>query len=307
MEMILAISVGLFVFLLVTILLTMASRSRILVDKRLKDLSGTDIASEAVKQERKRRTSRIPVSKVFANELSNAGIRMRPEEFIVLWLCIATIPAGVFLLANANPVTILAVAVIGVALPPFFVVQRKGKRLMLFEKQLSDALLLMANGLRAGLTLQQTMATIAQEMPEPINREFARTVKEIQLGSSVDIALNNMVQRVKSIDLMLTVSAINIQRQVGGNLLEIIENLANTIKERLRLKDDIRVMTATGRISGLVVGAIPVVIGGVLMLINPEYIQTFFNTSMGKTMLMVAIGMETTGFLVIRNIVTIKF
>jgi tight adherence protein B len=151
------------------------------------------------------------------------------------------------------------------------------------------------------------MANIAHEMPDPIAREFARTAKEIQLGNSMDTALDNMVQRVRSTDLMLTVSAVQIQRQVGGNLLEILENISVTIRERIKLKDDIRVMTASGRISSVVVGLIPVAIGGLLMLINPSYIQTFFDTPMGIGMLTAAAGMEIIGFLIIKKIVTIKY
>ncbi len=115
------------------------------------------------------------------------------------------------------------------------------------------------------------------------------------------------MKRVRSTDLMLTVSAVQIQRQVGGNLLEILENTSKTIKERIKLKDDIRVMTASGRISSIVVGMLPVAIGGLLMLINPSYIQTFFDTSMGVIMLVVAAGMEITGFLIIKKIATIKY
>ncbi|MEA4890544.1 MAG: type II secretion system F family protein [Clostridiaceae bacterium] len=306
MSIILAVASGLFAFIVAAILLSLGMRDRINMVRRLKELTDKETADSPIKKQRQPKRN-LPVSRVFANELSTAGIRMRPEEFLILWLCSILLPSGLFLIMDAHPVTITAVVIAGLTAPPLIVYRRKAKRLLLFEKQLSDALMMMGNGLRAGLTLQQTMANIAHEMPDPIAREFARTVKEIQLGSSVDLALNNLVQRVKSMDLMLTVSAIQIQRQVGGNLLEIIENLAATIKDRLKLKDDIRVMTSTGRISGLIVGMIPVAIGGMLMLINPEYIQTFFETSMGVKMLIVAGCMELTGFLVIKRIVTIKY
>ncbi|MFZ5974778.1 MAG: type II secretion system F family protein [Bacillota bacterium] len=302
----LAVAIAFFVFFTAVILLTRATADRTRIKQRLQALTGQQEHARPAR-EKKQKRPRIPVSRVFAEELASSGIRMRPEEFLTLWLAAALVPAGLLMLIGAHPVTMLAVAAMGVVIPPVIVHRAKGKRLQLFEKQLGDALLLMGNCLRSGLTFQQAMANIAHEMPDPIAKEFGRTVKEIQLGNSIDTALDNMVQRVRSTDLMLTVSAVQIQRQVGGNLLEILENTSVTIKERIKLKDDIRVMTASGRISSMVVGLIPVAIGGLLMLINPAYIQTFFNTPLGIGMLAVAAGMEIIGFLIIKKIVTIKY
>ncbi|MGI5907144.1 MAG: type II secretion system F family protein [Christensenellales bacterium] len=304
---ILAASAAIFVFSGGVILLNRFVAQRTLVKQRLRALAGWQEQQVRPVKQKKPKRGRIPVSKVFAEELASAGVRMRPEEFLTLWLAAALAPAGVLMLFRAHPITLIAAAALGVLLPPLLVRRAKGKRLRLFERQLGDALLLMGNSLRSGLTFQQAMGNIAREMPDPIAREFARTVREIQLGCDIDAALDGMVKRVRSTDLMLTVSAVQIQRQVGGNLLEILENTSKTIKERIKLKDDIRVMTASGRISSIVVGMLPVAIGGLLMLINPSYIQTFFDTSMGVIMLVVAAGMEITGFLIIKKIATIKY
>lgn len=304
---ILAASAAIFVFSGAIILLNRFVAQRTLVKQRLRALAGRQEQQVRPVKQKKPKRGRIPVSKVFAEELASAGVRMRPEEFLTLWLAAALVPAGVLMLFRAHPITLIAAAALGVLLPPLLVRRAKGKRLRLFERQLGDALLLMGNSLRSGLTFQQAMGNIAREMPDPIAREFARTVREIQLGCDIDAALDGMVKRVRSTDLMLTVSAVQIQRQVGGNLLEILENTSKTIKERIKLKDDIRVMTASGRISSIVVGMLPVAIGGLLMLINPSYIQTFFDTSMGVIMLVVAAGMEITGFLIIKKIATIKY
>ena len=306
-SVILAASAAIFVFSGGVILLNRFVAQRTLVKQRLRALAGWQEQQVRPVKQKKPKRGRIPVSKVFAEELASAGVRMRPEEFLTLWLAAALVPAGVLMLFRAHPITLIAAAALGVLLPPLLVRRAKGKRLRLFERQLGDALLLMGNSLRSGLTFQQAMGNIAREMPDPIAREFARTVREIQLGCDIDAALDGMVKRVRSTDLMLTVSAVQIQRQVGGNLLEILENTSKTIKERIKLKDDIRVMTASGRISSIVVGMLPVVIGGLLMLINPSYIQTFFDTSMGVIMLVVAAGMEITGFLIIKKIATIKY
>jgi tight adherence protein B len=116
-----------------------------------------------------------------------------------------------------------------------------------------------------------------------------------------------MASRVGSVDLMLAVSAVNIQRQTGGNLSVILGNISTTIKERQKIKDDIRVLTATGRISGAVIGSIPVGIALILLLINPDYIMMFFDTQIGIFMLIVAAIMETIGFLVVKKMVTVKY
>lgn len=305
-SMVLSISIALLIFLVMTITLTLVMEDKILIKKRLQALAGNEEIYLPV-QKKNQKQSKIPVSKAFAQELSSAGVRMRPEEFLLSWIFVLVVPSGLMLMANAHIITISFILIASIVTPPILVVRSKKKRLILFEKQLGDALMLIGNCLRSGLGFQQAMSIIAKEMPDPISREFSRTVREIQLGNSIDDALSNMVERVNSTDLMLTVSAVQIQRQVGGNLLEILDNISVTIKERLKLKDDIRVMTATGRISSLVVSLIPIGIGGLLMLLNPSYIQTFFNTSLGIGLLCLCVAMEIIGFIVIKKIVTIKY
>ena len=305
-SLLLAASVALFVFLIVTTILFIGTQDRMIMNRRLQALLGR-VEQPNLKRQKRESRHKITVSKVFEEEILSAGIRMRPEEFLIFWLAVVLVPSGLVALADGHPVTIAALLLMGILIPPFIVIKNKKKRVILFEKQLGDALLLMGNCLRSGLTFQQAMTNIAKEMSDPIAREFSRTAKEIQLGNSMDTALNHMLQRVQSTDLMLMVSAVQIQRQVGGNLLGILENISVTIKERLKLKDDIRVMTATGRTSSAVVGMIPIVIGGMLMLINPAYIQTFFESSLGIGMLITGAVMEVIGFIIIKKIVTIKY
>lgn len=306
-SLILAVSTAFFVFFITIIILTLTKKDRFQMKQRLQEISGKENEPRPVHSKKKQEHRKSPISKVFAEELSSTGIRMRPEEFLFIWILLTIVPGGIMMLFGTHPITVLAVVLLGVLSPLIMIRRAKAKRLIIFEKQLGDALLLMSNCLHAGLTFQQAIANIAQEMPDPIGKEFARTTKEIQLGNNIDTALTNMVQRVNSTDLMLTISAIQIQRQVGGNLMEILENISVTIKERIKLKDDIRVMTASGRISSVVVGLIPVFIGGLLMLINPAYIKTFFDTSMGVSMLIAAAVMELLGFIIIKKIVTVKY
>lgn len=304
---IMTISFGLFVFLITIIIISALTKNRILINNRIDNLTSGNEQKILIPSVKKKKTRRLSVSKVFAKELSVSGIRMRPEEFLILWLISSLLPCIVLIIAGFHPISITAVTLLGVALPPLTIRRRKGKQLAIFDKQLGDALVLIGNCLRSGLTFQQSLINIANDMKDPIAREFSRAVREIHLGSSLENALNNMVNRVQSTDLMLTVSAVQIQHQVGGNMLEILTNISNTIKERQKLKDDIKVMTATGRISGVIVGLIPIVIGGMLMLINPEYIQLFFNTTIGIALLVTAGLMEFIGFVIIKKIVTIKY
>jgi tight adherence protein B len=151
------------------------------------------------------------------------------------------------------------------------------------------------------------METIAKDMEAPISTEFARAVSEINFGSNMDTALNSMVERIQSSDLMLAVSAISVQRQTGGNLSQILETISNTIRERIKVKADVSATTSQGRMSGLLIGALPILLGGAISVINPEYMTPLFTTSAGRIMLIVCIVLECLGFLAIRKIVDIKY
>lgn len=244
---------------------------------------------------------------VIADELILADIMLRPEEFVLIWLLLAFIPSGLTALFSGDMMASITLAVLGAGLPVFLVRHRKKKRTRAFEQQLSDALMIACNCVRSGLTFQQAMETIAKDMSAPISVEFGRVTTEIKYGKSIEKAMENMTHRIKSPDLMLTVSAVNIQRQTGGNLSEILETISETIKERIKIKSDIRALTAQGRISGMVVGFLPIGIGGLLMIINSSYIQMLFTENLGRVLLVFGVIMEIIGFSFIRKIVNIKY
>jgi tight adherence protein B len=296
-----------FMFLICLLFFRTAMEDRIRIAKKLNELTGTVKEEKTVEKKVQKKKKSTAVSRVFQQELSSTGIKMRPEEFLILWILAAMGPSGLMLLLGSHPVAIIAAAAIGLFLPPVYANSKKAKRLVQFEKQLGDALVLMGNSLKAGMTFQQAMANIGEEMADPIGKEFTLTIREIKMGVGIDTALDNMVARVKSTDLMMTVAAVEIQRQVGGNMMEILENISDTIKDRLKLKNDIRVMTATGRTSGLVIGLLPVFISLILMLINPPYIMTFFETQLGIFLLIIAAALETIGFLLVNKMVTVKY
>ena len=263
----------------------------------------TGEGAEAIKRSEK---SRKLMDTLF-DALISADIMMRPEELALIWIVITFVPAGLAALFGAGLLPSLTLTGLGAFLPLLFIKIKKDKRIKVFESQLGDTLIMMCNSLRSGFSFQQAMDNVATDMPAPIGVEFSRVCNEIRYGSTMDDALENMVARIKSPDLMLVVSAVCIQRTTGGNLSEILTTISNTIRDRLKIKGEIRSITAQGRTSGMIIGALPAFIGVALMLINPGYMSTFFTTSTGRIMLIVSVVMEVFGFLAIRKVVTIKY
>jgi tight adherence protein B len=165
----------------------------------------------------------------------------------------------------------------------------------------------MSNALRAGFSFMQAMDMVGREMPDPISKEFSRTYREISLGAITEEALQKMVKRVSSDDLDLLVTAVLIQRQVGGNLAEVLDNISHTIRERIRIKGEIRTLTAQGRISGLIIGIIPPCLIVLLLLINPSYMQPLLYTQLGWMMLAAGACTEFIGILLIKKIISIDY
>lgn len=169
----------------------------------------------------------------------------------------------------------------GLFLPRIYVTQRQNKRLRDFNNQLSDILNLWVNALRAGYSVPQAMEAVAKEAPPPASEEFKRVVAEMSIGVPMEIALNNMLTRIESEDLDLVFTAVNIQREVGGNLAEILDTISETIRERVRIKGEIRTLTAQGRITGWIIGLLPILLSALLVLISPQYMLQLFQGADG--------------------------
>jgi len=150
------------------------------------------------------------------------------------------------------------------------------RRLFKFEDQLSDTLNLWVNALRSGYSVLSAMESIATEVPEPVSSEFERVVQEVRLGLSLEEALANMLKRIPSDDLDLVITAINVQRAVGGNLAEILDTISHTIRERVRIKGEIRTLTAQGRMSGWIISLLPIGLSGILFALNPDYMGSLW-------------------------------
>lgn len=303
------------VFSIVTIISRFFMRNKVRIESRLDKISKTEENTIKIERRKEEKSILNAISLIFhgealkkiTNDLSLASVPLRAEEFIIIWVLASLGPSSLVALFKFNIFVCAALIAIGALVPPILLNNAKKKRMALFDKQLGDALSIMGNCLRAGFSFNQALESISSEMPDPISKEFTKTTREIKLGLSMEKALANMVNRLANRDLELIVSAVLIQRQVGGNLSEILDSIAETIKERLKLKGEIRVLTATGRTSGIIVGMLPVFIMAILMLINPGYVSMFFNTPIGIAMLCVGAVLETVGFLIVKKIVDIKF
>ena len=254
-----------------------------------------------------------------ARELARADLKLKVSEYLFIWAgAIVGIPVVMFILGFfspglQNPIVLLVGAVIGFFLPRFYVKRRQGGRLNAFNKQLPDTITLLANALRAGSSFLQAIELVVRESRPPISTEFQRVIREVNLGLPFEKALQNMVRRVESEDLDLMATAISIQYQVGGNLAEILDSIAYTIRERVRIKGEIRTLTAQQRISGYVVAFLPIGLTGVLFLIAPNFMAPMFDPAVsiagiptGIVLMGVGATMMFIGFMLIRKIVDIE-
>ncbi|PKM82418.1 MAG: secretion system protein [Firmicutes bacterium HGW-Firmicutes-14] len=239
-------------------------------------------------------------------ELMKADIPLRGEEFIMMNFLLMVGLGLVLLLITRNPIVAWFGVVIGFIVPRFIVKRTKIKRVQKFNSQIGDSLTVMSNSLRAGFSFLQAMEMVSREMPAPISDEFNRTLREMNLGTPTEDALMNLTHRIESEDLDLVMTAVMIQRQVGGNLSEILDSISHTIRERIRIKGEIKTLTAQGRVSGIIVGILPIVIGLVLAVINPEYIGALFKTPLGWGLLVAGIISQTIGIALIKKTVDIK-
>ena len=305
---------GALVYSILTLILSSSSKTRMerRLSKYFKKSDFDEVRLEVLKEKRKKAKKNKPnkfrlASDEFSNYLAMSGVKLRATEFVWSWVIIAIVPALLAFLLSDNLITALGVGIIGLAIPPILVQRSKKKRQNEFNKQLGDSLSIMENCIKAGFSFQQAMESIAADMQPPISTEFQKTLREVQYGISLSEALRHMVDRVKNKDLDLLVSSVLISAQVGGNLSDIMEVISDTVQDRLKIKADVRVLTTSGRFSGIIIGLLPVFIMLFIMLINPDYFNSFVASDIGKIMLTASVVLEAIGFLAIRKIIDIKY
>jgi len=238
-------------------------------------------------------------------DLARANLKLKVSEYYYIRIG-AALGLGLVLGVLRDPLSGLVGLFLGYMLPRFYVGRRIGGRLGAFNKQLPDVITLLSNSLRAGSSFLQSIELVSRETPAPMGEEMGRVVREVNLGLGLEEALANLVRRIKSEDLDLMVTAIGVQQQVGGNLAEILDTIAFTIRERVRIKGEINTLTAQGRMSGYLVAFLPIGIAVVLNMINPAFMAPLFSQTLGQILLGVGGVMMTIGFFAIQKIVDIK-
>jgi tight adherence protein B len=254
-----------------------------------------------------------------AREIARADLKLKVSEYLMIWagstigIPLLFVALSIGLPALRNPLALLAGALIGFMLPRLWLGRRKASRLNAFNKNLPDTITLIANALRAGSSFLQAIELVVRESRPPISTEFGRVIREVNLGLPFEQALENMVRRVKSDDLELMATAISIQHTVGGNLAEILDSIAFTIRERVRIKGEIRTLTAQQRLSGYVVGFLPIGLAAFIFVAAPKFFDPMFQKPpdligipAGVVILLIGGFMMFIGFMLIRKIVDIE-
>lgn len=318
-QTVLIIGGGLGLLLLVVGLAMTLLGERSVVEERLGRYAEGQVVSTAGDEAKKQRGSIIADyleragegSDLFTNlsrDLARADLKLRPAEYIAVMVISIIISGVIGFIISSSLIFAFIGMVVGAFLPRMYVKRQEKNRLKKFDNQLSDMLNLMVNGLRAGFSTLQAMEAVSRELPPPINEEFHRVVQEMQLGIMMEDALDHLLRRINSEDLDLVITAVNVQREVGGNLAEILDSISFTIRERVRIKGEIQALTAQGRATAWVISAMPIALTALLFLINRSYIMQFFNPetrSCGIPIIVLAAVMIITGFIATQKIVDI--
>ena len=303
-------SAAAFSYCIICLVLLHIFRKHIKLTERLKSISAKE-AEEGDIPVRETKRGLIKVPKYFVpeglkNSISLSGLDIRVDDFVFLWIFLTLVP-GILLYMLTGKTVMALLCAAGFGFFPMALLKILGNRQKKeFEKQLSDALTIISNALRAGNSLPQALLSVTETLPDPINREFLSAVREVRLGAPVTDALKGVAERMSSKDLELLITAVEVQERVGGNLAEIMDTISGTIRDRLKLKRSIGAMTAQGKISGVVVGCLPMALLLIVSIMSPGYMDPLFESDTGKIILVICAVMETAGFFIIRKIVNVK-
>ena len=241
-----------------------------------------------------------------ARWIEQSGMKASISSVLLVALVLAAVFALMATMATRAPWSMVAGAAVGFSLPFIVLRVKRTRRLRAFEEEFPEALDLISRALKAGHAFATGLKMVADEMKEPVGPEFRKTFDEQNFGLPLKDALENLTLRIPILDMRFFATAVLIQRETGGNLSEILENLAHVVRERFKILRQVRVYTAHGRLTGYVLLALPAVLAIALSFINPEHMNLLFRERMGQILLMVAIGMQTAGFVWIRQVVKIE-
>jgi tight adherence protein B len=238
--------------------------------------------------------------------IDQSGVRITPSA-VVLISVMGALTAGLITYLLLPLALVVLMVALAAAFAPFgFLLHRRGRRLKRFEEMFPEALDLLSRAIRAGHAFQTAMGMVADELPEPVGPEFKKTFDQQNYGLPLRDALNELSERIHLLDVRFFVTAVLIQRDTGGNLSEILDNLAHVVRERFKIQRQVRVHTAHGRFTGYVLLALPAALAVALSVINPAHMELLFHERMGQIMLMGAIVMQSIGFVWIRKVIKIE-
>lgn len=239
------------------------------------------------------------------SELIKADIPITLEELWVIKMLSASSFAFLAFALSRNYFVIIITFIIVWFIPKLIILRKKKERIKLFDSQLNEGITIVSNSLKAGYSFLQAVAVVSDETTDPFSKEFKKLLKEMSLGITEEEALKNLLFRMESEDLRLIINAILIQKDVGGNLSEILDNISETIRERQKIKNELKTLTAQGKLSGIIVMLIPIFLGVTIYLFNKDYMMLLFTTSVGRGMIIASILSQIFGFLMIRKIINI--
>ena len=238
--------------------------------------------------------------------IEQSGIRTTASAMLVMSLCSGMLAAASAAWFVRHPLAPILAAPIGMVLPFAWLVNRRSSRFRKFEEQFPEALDLLSRAIRAGHAFQTALGMVADELTEPVGPEFKKTFERQNFGLPLRDALDELADRVTLLDVRFFVTAVAIQRETGGNLAEILDNLAHVVRERFKIRRQVRVHTAHGRFTGYVLLALPAALGAALSFLSPEHMRLLFQERMGQMMLIAAMVMQTVGFIWIRQVIKIE-
>ena len=307
-----------FIWLLMTFMLLKIFNKEKIIDK-LKYYDEDYAIKEKIENKKKNKTSLL---KILSNLIPNIKFSEKHDKKLEIELIKSDIPITVEELLVAKMLTSTAFAFLAYTLtkdifivffifimiwniPKVIILRRKKERVKTFNEQLNEGTMIISNSLKAGYSFLQAIAVVSEETKDPFAKEFNKLLKEMSLGISEETALKNMLNRIESEDLRLIVNAILIQKDIGGNLSEILDNISTTIRERQKIQSELKTLTAQGRLSGIIVMLIPFVLGITIYLFNKEYMMLLFNTPLGLGMIITAFVNQILGLIMIKKIIKI--
>ena len=244
-----------------------------------------------------------------AVQLERADMTIQPSEYVIIRLAMALVGIAapiVVIRGTFGLIAALVLAVVGYNLPKFYLNRRRNQRIAKLNSQLPEALTIISNALKAGFGLLQALHNASDQLDHPISTELGRTIHEMNIGSSAEESLIALSERSGSYDLDIVITAILVQRSVGGNLGEILDTVAETMRERIRIRGEIKTLTSQQKLTGIVIGFLPIGIGVLFQIMSPGYINPLFTTTMGKVMIGAACVLEVIGVMVIQRILDIE-